>query len=210
MRIRWHGHACFEVSDELTIVIDPHDGRSLGIKPPSVRADIVLVTHEHFDHNAVKSVLKPTTRIVKGPGRHQRHEIVFVGIPSCHDDVKGASRGENTIFRFTYGGITFCHLGDLGEELDDVRLRRIGRVDILFIPTGGRFTIDAEGAWSLAERINPRVVVPMHYRIGGLNLPLDPLDVFLRHAENVVRVGNEIDIMGDELPIELETWIFSM
>jgi len=210
MRIIWFGHSCFEIRDDVSVVIDPHDGRSIGIHPPKAIADLVLVTHDHFDHNAVRMVNGPRTKVVSEPGRVTRHGVKVVGIPASHDDAGGEKRGPLTVFRFTLGDITFCHLGDIGEMLDARRIREIGPVDILFVPAGGRFTLEPEEAWRLATRISPRVIVPMHFRVGGISLPLQPVTTFLRHAEHVVDVGNEVDIVCEELPENVEVWVFSL
>ncbi|MCI0496681.1 MAG: MBL fold metallo-hydrolase [Thermoplasmata archaeon] len=210
MRIIWHGHSCFEVRDEISIVIDPHDGRSIGIRPPKATADLVLVTHDHFDHNAVRMVTGPGTKVVSEPGRVKRHGVRIVGIPAFHDGAAGERRGGITIFRFTVGDIDFCHLGDVGEPLDPPRLREIGAVDVLFVPAGGRFTLEPDEAWELATRIGPRVIVPMHFGVGGISLPLQPVSSFIRNADRVIDVGSEIDIVKEELPEEREVWVFSL
>jgi len=210
MRIIWHGHSCFEVKDEVSLVIDPHDGKSIGIRPPKAVADIVIVTHDHFDHNAVRVVQGPKTKVVTDPGRATRLGVRILGIPAFHDHVEGARRGAITIFKFVIDGITFCHLGDIGEMLGPERIRDLGKVDILFIPAGGRFTLEPEEAWELTRAISPKVVVPMHFRLGGISLPLKPVSAFTDLADIVVKVGNEIDIIDEELPDELETWVFGL
>ena len=209
-RIIWHGHSCFEVRDEVSIVVDPHDGRSIGIRPPKASADLVLVTHDHFDHNAIRVVAGPGTKVVSEPGRVKRQGVRVVGIPAFHDAVGGERRGKMVIYRFTVDDITFCHLGDIGEQLDPQKLREIGEVDVLFVPAGGRFTLEPAEAWDLATRIGPRVIVPMHFHVGGVSLPLQPVSVFLRKADRVVDVGSEVDIVKEELPGEREVWVFSL
>ena len=131
---------------------------------------------------------------------------------SFHDEEKGAKRGENIMFKFEMEGLKLCHLGDLGELLDEKQVSQIGEVDILFIPVGGTFTLDAEGAWKTIKEINPRVIVPMHFRVGGLSLSIAPVDGFLDIAdpELVVKVGNEIELTKDDLPEKQEVWVFSL
>ncbi|MCD6236350.1 MAG: MBL fold metallo-hydrolase [Thermoplasmata archaeon] len=211
LQIRWHGHACFEVTNDLTVVTDPHDGRSIGIPTPSVKGDIILVSHDHYDHNSTKTVEKEGSTIVRGLGKRKIKNVEIEGIPSYHDEVKGKKRGENTIFKFTVDGIKFCHLGDLGHVPDDELVNKIGDVDVLFIPVGGTFTLDANGAWITANKINPRIVIPMHYKIQGLSLPISDVNPFLaKNKYRVVHVGNEIDIEKDELPKEGEIWVFTL
>lgn len=180
--IKWHGHACFEIisSKGIRIVIDPHDGKSLGIKPPEAQADIVLITHEHFDHNAFSIVAKPSAQVFSMyEGRTAVNDIEILGVRTYHDRERGRRRGHNVIYRITVDGIVFLHLGDLGHELDDSYTGKLGHIDIVMIPVGGTFTIDSSGAWKTIEVIKPKIVIPMHYWIRGLNLPLRPVDDFI-------------------------------
>ncbi len=212
IKIRWHGHSCFEISDSVTVVTDPHDGSSIGIKPPNVKADIVLVTHDHYDHNKVKVVEKEGTRVIRG-GNETIGGIEVESFKAYHDKEKGAKRGEITMFKFTVDGITFCHVGDLGHVIDDETAEKIGHVDILFIPVGGTFTIDADEAIEVCKKINPKVVVPMHYKIGGLSLPIERVEPFLENARKnceIRHVANEIEIEKDDLPEETEVWVFTL
>lgn len=212
MKIRWHGHACFEISDGKTIVTDPHDGKSIGIAPPVVKADIVLVSHNHFDHNCTRIVKGENIKVVSSPGNKKIGEAQITGIPSYHDEVKGAKRGENIIFKFVLDNITFCHLGDLGHVPDDEIIEKIGVVDVLFVPVGGTFTINGEKAYSVVQKIRPKIAVPMHYRVGGLSLSIQGSEGFLKKAKrvNVNRVGNEMDFEKEDLPDETEIWSFSL
>jgi len=192
-------------------VTDPHDGKSIGIPAPSVHGDVILVSHDHYDHNSVKSVEKDGSKVVTDERKRTIANIDIKGIPSFHDEVGGAKRGDNIIYKFVIDGITFCHLGDLGHELDDDAVNQIGDVDILFIPIGGTFTIDADQAWKTIERIQPKIVVPMHYKIGGLSLSITGIDPFLaKNKFKVLRVGNEIDIEKEDLPAEPEIWTFTL
>ncbi len=212
IKVRWHGHACFEVSDNLTIVTDPHDGSSIGIPSPYVRADIVLVSHEHYDHNKVKSVEKEGMVVLRD-GNRSIDGIEIDSLKEYHDKEQGKKRGEITIFKFTVDGITFCHLSDLGRVIDDDMAKRIGNVDILFIPVGGIFTIDGNEAIEVCKKIKPKVVVPMHYKVGGLSLPIERVDSFLSNAReyyDIRHVANEIEIERDDLPEESEVWVFTL
>jgi L-ascorbate metabolism protein UlaG (beta-lactamase superfamily) len=211
LQIRWFGHACFEVTDDVSIVTDPHDGRSIGIPTPTVKGSIILISHDHYDHNSAKTVEKEDSIVVKDLGKREVKNVEIEGILSYHDEVNGRKRGENTIFKFKIDGIKFCHLGDLGHEPDDELLEKIGEIDVLFVPVGGTFTIDAEGAWTTTNKINPRIAIPMHYKIQGLSLPISDVNPFLaKNKFRVVHVGNEIDIERDELPKEREIWVFTL
>lgn len=211
LQIRWHGHACFEVTNNVTIVTDPHDGKSIGVPTPHVQGDIILVSHDHYDHNSVKTVEKPDSKVIRELEKQTVRNVDIQGLPSFHDEHHGEKRGENIMFKFTVDGVTFCHLGDLGHDLDDDMIDAIGDVDILFIPVGGTFTIDAEGAWKIIKKINPRITIPMHFKIGGLSLPITTVDPFLEKTTmKQVRVGNEIDIEKEDLPKEPEIWTFTL
>ncbi len=210
MRIIWHGHACFEISDGVVVVTDPHDGKSIGIRPPKVRGDLILVSHDHFDHNSVRIVKKEDSKVVTEDGTMNVLGIPIKGLMADHDEHDGEKRGKIVIYRFTVDGITFCHLGDLGSSLEDEDIQELGDIDVLFIPVGDVFTIGAEGAWDLVERLDPKVVVPMHYRTGGLTLSIKPLEPFLANAREVKRVGKEVDIIHEELPTEREVWVFDL
>lgn len=212
MKIRWYGHACFEISDRITIVTDPHDGKSLGIKPPVVKADLVLVSHDHFDHNCTRIVKAKDLEIVKELGSRRIKGVEINGIKTYHDDSLGEKRGGNIVFTFALNDISFCHLGDLGHRLDEKKAKEIGKVDVIFIPVGGTFTISGREAWEVIRMLKPRVIVPMHYRIAGLSIPISPLESFLENAGSVPinRVGNEIDFESEDLPDESEIWVFTL
>jgi len=213
MRIRWHGHACFEISDGVTVVTDPHDGKSIGIPPPRVKADVVLVSHNHFDHNSVRSVKGQNTRVFDKAGRFAEGALEIAGVPSFHDDVGGQKRGGMVLFSFRMDGIRLCHLGDLGSTLGEKELSELGEVDVLFVPVGDIFTIDATRAWEVIRSVNPLVAIPMHYRTGGLSLSIKTVDPFLAGADDrveVVNVGNEMVFDREDLPESLSVWVFSL
>lgn len=211
MRIVWHGHSCFQIGGSQTLVIDPHDGKSIGLKTPSVKADIVLITHDHFDHNCVR-VVKGDFTTLREPGRREVKGIWVEGMPVFHDEQQGAKRGKVTLFKFQMDGISFCHCGDLGHMLSDEQLKEIGKVDVLFVPVGGVFTIDGGQARDLIRAIRPKVAVPMHFRFQGLSLSIQTLEPFLEGIpeRKVLRVGNEIEFEKEELPKSTEYWVFSL
>ena len=211
LQIRWHGHACFEITNETTLVTDPHDGKSIGIPAPSVIGDIILVSHDHYYHNSVKSVEKDSSKVISDERGRNISDIEIRGVESFHDEEQGAKRGKNIMYNFTIDGIKFCHLGDLGHDLDGESVQKIGEVDILFVPIGGTFTVDDKQAWNVVNKIRPKIIIPMHYKIGGLSLPISGLDPFLAQAKHkVIHVGNEIDIEKEDLPTESEIWTFTL
>ncbi|MGD9963043.1 MAG: MBL fold metallo-hydrolase [Thermoplasmata archaeon] len=212
MRIRWHGHSCFEVAGSVQVVTDPHDGKSLGIAPPRTKGDLVLVSHDHFDHNCSRLVKKQDASVLSAPVMTVEQGVRVEGIEACHDDAGGAKRGKIVMFRFELDGMSFCHLGDLGHELDDEAVERIAPVDFLFVPVGDVFTIGPAAAKRTVERIAPKVAIPMHYRTQGLSLSIKPVQDFLALCEDdqVVKVGNEVDFSPEDLPQSgTEVWLFS-
>jgi L-ascorbate metabolism protein UlaG (beta-lactamase superfamily) len=211
LQIRWHGHSCFEITNRVTLVTDPHDGKSIGIHAPSVTGDIILVSHDHYDHNSVKSVEKEDCKIITDTRKRNITNVEIKGIESFHDECRGEKRGSNIIYKFTMEDITFCHMGDLGHDLDEDTVQKIGDVDILFIPIGGTFTLDAKQAWRIIKKVKPRIAVPMHYKIGGLSLPITGIEPFLEESKyEILKVGNEIDIEKEDLPEEPEVWTFTL
>ena len=188
MRIHWYGQSAFLLSGDHTVLIDPFGDMSAaaarGIEfnyPPVARvtADLLLVTHEHGDHNAVGGVDGDPVTIRSTAGRFESPVGEVVAIASEHDDFAGTVRGPNTIFRFELDGVRCCHLGDFGQRaLRPEQREAIGEVDVLFIPVGGGPTIGGEGAADVVRAIAPRAVVPMHYRTPAVNF-LEPPDEFI-------------------------------
>ena len=211
MRIRWHGHACFEFGDSnLTVVVDPHDGRSIGIKPPVVSADIVLMSHNHYDHNAVRAVRGNHTDVMARNGIFDVKGLTIEGLPTFHDYSGGSELGPNTMYLFEMEGMRVCHCGDLGCIPDDDIISRIRGVDFLFIPTGEGCTLSMDDVRRFIELVNPTIIIPMSYRVGGLTLPLSTIDDFLEiiPEEAVDYIGNEIDVYKDDLSEIKECWVF--
>lgn len=211
MRMRWHGHACFEFENgEHTVVIDPHDGRSLGIKPPAASADIVLMTHEHYDHRAAWIINGNHEDVMAREGRFSVKGLEVEGFRTFHDTTGGSERGMNTVYLFEMDGLRICHCGDLGCIPGDDIISRIKGVDILMVPTGEVFTMEMGDVRRFIELVNPTITVPMHYRVGGLTLPISTIDEFLEiiPEEYVDYIGNEIDVTPDDLTEMKECWIF--
>jgi len=201
--IKWFGHSCFLISldDGVRIVTDPFD-QSVGYPIPDVSADVVVVSHDHFDHNCVSAV-KGNPEVVKGKGEKEAKDVNFCGVGAFHDEKGGTLRGENTIFVWELGGIKFAHVGDLGTELSQDQITQMGPVEVLFVPTGGYYTIDARTADKVVSSLNPRMVIPMHYKtpVMGPNFPIAGVDEFLKGKENVVKVGKKtVSFTKETLP----------
>lgn len=191
MKVTWLGHSCFLLQGEegITILLDPFFEDSVGYPLPKLKADMVMISHDHTDHNNVDAA-GSNSQVIFGPGEYSRLGLEIRGIRSFHDQKKGRLRGENTIFCFELEGIRICHLGDLGHILSPSQISEIGPVDLLFLPVGGRYTIDSEGADEVMRQIHPALVVPMHYRTGKLGFKLDGVDEFLKGKKEVSR--NEV------------------
>ena len=208
MNIRFLGHACFLVtaSSGTRIVFDPYEpggfNGAIGYGPIQEPADIVVVTHDHGDHNFVAGV-PGGPQVVKGPGVHSAAIILFRGIATKHDPSGGSQRGDNTVFCAEIDDVKLCHLGDLGHVLTPAQVDEIGAADVLLCPVGGTFTIDAQGATQVVAALKPRITIPMHFKTAKTALPLAPLDDFVRGKKNVKRENaSEITVTRETLPQE--------
>lgn len=180
MVITWYGQSCFKIQSGDTVVFTDPFSKEIGLTPPRGQANIVTISHQHYDHNNVES-LSGEALIVDGPGEYESKGVNVKGIFSYHDNQEGKGRGINTIYAIEMEGIKICHLGDLGQKkLTDEQLEGLGEIDILMIPVGGTFTIDGEEAADIINQIEPRLIIPMHYKIPGLALKLETADTFLK------------------------------
>jgi L-ascorbate metabolism protein UlaG (beta-lactamase superfamily) len=189
MRIQWYGQSAFLITGEQRVFIDPFGAmgelaaaRGMQFDYPTIEgvdADLLLVTHEHMDHNGVEAIGGSPATLRSTAGTHESPVGEVIGIASEHDDVAGTQRGPNTIYCFSFGGLRFCHFGDFGQAaLRPEQLNAIGEVDVLFLPVGDGPTVGGEAAAAIVRALRPRLVVPMHYRTDAINF-LDPPDAFL-------------------------------
>jgi L-ascorbate metabolism protein UlaG (beta-lactamase superfamily) len=209
MHVEWYGQSAFKLrAGDRTVFIDPFgDMSGLGSRglefnyPPieGVEADLLLITHDHRDHNAVEAV-GGDPRVVRLAGTHDD----VLGVASEHDDEAGTKRGPNTIFAFTLDGVRVAHFGDFGQAtLRDEQAAALGTVDLVIVPVGGGPTIGAEQAAEIAGRVQARWIVPMHYRTARINF-LDPVDGFASRFEHVARLDTprfELDELPGERPL---------
>ncbi len=208
MKIKWLGHASFLITSEegLKIITDPYSvGGGINYGKIQETADIVVVSHDHPDHGNVAAV-KGKPEVVSTLGSRRVKGIEFKGIASYHDEAKGRQRGPNIIFCFTVDGVRICYLADLGHQLDASQITEIGGVDILLIPVGGFYTIDAKGAAKVCEQLSPKVVIPMHYKTAKCDYPISGVDDFLKGRKNVRRLDvAEVEFKKEQLPSATET-----
>lgn len=168
MEITYLGHSSFRLKGKTaTVITDPYD-KSVGFNFPKVSADMVTISHEHSDHNQ-GSLVDGVKKVINGPGEYEISGVSIIGMSTFHDDKKGEERGENTIYIYEIDGVRLCHLGDLGHKLSDKKIEKVGSLDVLFIPVGGVLTIDSKKAAQLASDMEPRFIVPMHYKTKGLD-----------------------------------------
>jgi len=201
MKIKYLGHATFIITSDtgIKIITDPYEtGGEFSYGEIEESADIVLVSHDHFDHSNV-AVVGGNPEVVRGTKKIKG--IEFKGIATYHDDAGGRLRGKNTIFCFEVDGIKVCHLGDLGHQLSAQQVVELGKVDILLIPVGGFYTIDAKAASQVCDKLTPKVIIPMHYKTDKCGLPIASVDEFLRGKKEVSRLdASQAEFKQAELP----------
>ncbi len=169
MEITFLGHSSFRLKGKTAAVVtDPFDPEMVGLKFPRVVADIVTISHHHEDHNRAELV-KGVKRVVSGPGEYEIMDVSIIGIATFHDEKKGGKRGKNTVYIYEIDGLRLAHLGDLGHKLPEKILERIGDIDLLMVPVGGEYTIGPTEAVEIARAIEPKIIIPMHYQMPGLN-----------------------------------------
>jgi len=206
MKIKWYGHAAFQlISDKgIKIIIDPYEpgayNGALSYAKITDEADIVLTSHDHADHNYIKSIPGKYTHINKA-GEHDAYGIKIKGIPTFHDNSSGKERGNNLIFVINADGLSVVHAGDIGHALDADALKNIGKPDILLLPVGGFFTIDVGEAVKMMSELKPAITIPMHYKTDKCNFPIVPVEKFTKNQFGVhVLEKAEIEITKDSLP----------
>ncbi len=205
MIITWLGQACFKMQnkigpDGITVVTDPFD-KTIGLKPPNFEADIVTVSHDHHDHNNVKA-LRGRPYVIDSAGEYEIKGVFIEGVESYHDDKHGSARGGNIIYRIDMDNISVTHLGDLGHALDNKQLEKLAGTDILLIPVGGKYTIDAKKAMEVVSQIEPRIVIPMHYKIKGLKIDIAGVDKFIKEIGVKPTYEERLKISKRDLPAE--------
>lgn len=214
MKIRYNGHASFTITsaDGTVLVTDPYDPKgydgALQYAAVNDLADAAVVSHDHADHNYVEG-LAGSPRIIRGTDNVK--DIEIKGIETFHDESEGSERGTNVIFVMNIDGIRICFCGDLGHQLTDEQVAAAGNIDILLVPVGGFFTLDAEGAARLVEVLRPGIVIPMHYKTSKCGFPIADAEPFLDLMKDVKKLDkSEIEISADLLPeTGSTTWVLN-
>ena len=198
MKVRYLGHSCFEFTsnDGVKVITDPYVNVGYSL-PNGLEADILTLSHGHFDHNYAQAVA--CDNLITQAGTFIFNGVKIEGIKTFHDPKQGALRGENIVYKITMDGITVCHLGDIGEECSLALVKKIGKTDVLCIPIGGTYTVDAMGAKRYADMLAPNVIIPMHYKPkdGALDIANETPFLNLYEKKNITRIrGGEVQIDG--------------
>lgn len=208
MKIKWLGHSAFLItSDQGTrIITDPYQpGGAISYGGIDEAADVVTVSHGHSDHNYVAQI-KGNPQVLNAAGSAQAKSIEFLGTATFHDSTEGSQRGSNLVFCFTVDGVRVCHAGDLGHPLSAQQVQEIGPVDLLLVPVGGAYTVDAAGAAQICEQLKPKLVIPMHFKTDKLAFPIAGVDEFLKGRSSVRHANSsEVEIKAGQLPTATET-----
>ena len=190
MKLEWIGHACFLMTaqDGTAVITDPYD-ESVGIDMVPLQADLITMSHEHHDHNETSMIVgRPV--IAHGCEEAQAGSVTAKAVSSWHDDAQGAKRGSNAIRIFDIDGMKIVHMGDQGCMPDEEAIAAIADADVMMIPVGGTYTVDAQGAKAIIERAKPRCVIPMHVKTKRCPYPIERADNFLKamNAQNAAPV----------------------
>lgn len=207
MEISYLGHSCFKlVGKKISVLIDPFSPEKIGLKLSKQDADVVTVSHGHRDHDYVE-IMKDNYLLLNSPGEYEVKDSEIMGIESFHDEEKGEIRGHNTIFTFDIDGVKVAHLGDLGTELTSEQLDKMDGVDVLLIPVGGFYTIDPKTAIKVISQVEPKIVIPMHYK-DGISLSdvdkMSTLEDFLKEMSVEPVKQDKLKVTTKDLPQELE------
>lgn len=209
MEISWLGHSCFRIKgSQTTVITDPYSpglGYSLG--KPSAR--IVTVSHQHPGHAYVQGVAGEP-RLIMGPGEYEISGVLVIGLATFHDGNRGSERGKNTVYLIEVDEVSVCHLGDLGHMLTNEQVEELGSVDILMVPVGGVSTINAPVAAEVMRRLEPKVVIPMHYKTEALSWELEPVARFLKEVGvEQVTPQPKLPFTKSSLPLNSQVFLLS-
>ena len=206
MEISWLGHSCFKLKGrQATVITDPYSpdlGYSLG-KPA---AHIVTVSHQHPGHSCIQGI-GGEPRLVTGPGEYEINGILITGIATFHDRERGQSRGKNTVYLMEIDEVSVCHLGDLGHVLNDEQVEEIDDVDVLLVPVGGVSTINASVAAEIVRQVEPKAVIPMHYKTEAISRELESVDKFLKEI-GVKQIDSQPKLSFTRSSLPVSTQVF--
>jgi len=204
MDINWLGHSCFRIKSSQSIVITDPYSPELGYTLGKQSAAVVTISHQHPGHSYVAGI-SDNPRVIRGPGEYEVSNALVIGLATFHDKEEGKQRGKNTVYAIELDELSVCHLGDLGHALTAPQIEEIGNVDILLVPVGGVSTINATTAAEVVRQLEPRIVIPMHYKTPIVNKDLEPLDRFLKEMgvkDNTTRP--KLTVTRNNLPASMQ------
>jgi len=201
------GHSCFRIKGSQAVVITDPFPPDLGYSLGKPTADIVTVSHQHPSHSYTQGIAGEPKKI-QGPGEYEISGVLIIGVPTFHDSEGGRKRGKNTVYLMEIDGVPVCHLGDLGHVLSDEQVEEIGNVDVLLLPVGGVSTIDAVMAAEVIRQLEPKAVVPMHYKTPSISRELDPVEKFLKEmGMEQVESRPKLSLTKSNLPISTQVFL---
>jgi L-ascorbate metabolism protein UlaG (beta-lactamase superfamily) len=205
MLIQWYGHASFQIDTKAGKIITDPFNEELGYPMFPRNADVVTVSHQHWDHNHVETV-SGSPQIISAPGSYQWEGMTIQGFPAFHDKNSGKNRGSNIVYKIDAEDMTLLHLGDLGHSLSQKIVEEIGSVDILMIPVGGKFTVGAEEAYDIVTLLRPRIVIPMHFQTPHLSFRLAPVEEFTSKFEKILKLPR-LEVSLQDLPDDTQIMV---
>lgn len=208
MKIQYLGHSSFKITTSgVTIVTDPFDPAKVGLPYPKIQADLVLSSHDHFDHHYLEAITGEPF-VINAPGEYEVKGVKVRGFQTFHDDKGGVERGKNTVYLFEAENLSLCHLGDLGHLLDEKIVEEFEDLDVLFVPVGGFYTIGPSEASKIVSKLEPKIIIPMHYRTEGMSesfKDLQPVMTFLGEMGlEQAEPRSELTLSSKSLPPEPE------
>ena len=204
MEITWLGHSCFKFrGKQATVITDPYSP-NLGYSLGKQTASIVTVSHQHPGHSFTEGI-GGNPKLVTGPGEYEISNVLIIGVATFHDEDRGSKRGKNTVYLIEMDEIQICHLGDLGHVLTDEQVEELGSVDVLLLPVGGVSTINAPVATEIVRQLEPKIVIPMHYKTTVINRELEPVDRFLKEiGAHDISPQAKLTLTKSSLPISTQ------
>ena len=210
MDITWLGLSCFRIRGSQAVIVTDPFPPGIGYNLGKLTADIVTISHAHPSHSYDKGI-NGEHRLIKGPGEYEISGVLILGISTFHDSVKGQSRGKNTIYLMEIDGVNVLHLGDIGHVLGDEQVEEIGNVDVLLLPVGGVNTINAAMAAEIIRKLEPKLVVPMHYKTEKSSRDLEPVENFLKEmGQAQVEPRPKLSVSRSNLPLTTEVAILAV
>jgi L-ascorbate metabolism protein UlaG (beta-lactamase superfamily) len=209
VEITWLGHACFRIKGSQAVVITDPFPPDLGYSLGNQTANVITVSHDHPSHSYVQGI-KGEPRVVRRPGEYEIAGVLILGLSTYHDAVKGQTRGKNTIYLMEVDGMAVCHLGDIGHVLGDDAIEEMGNVDILLLPVGGGSTVGPSMAAEIIRKVEPKVVIPMHYKTPSIKRDLEPVENFLKEmGAAAVEPRSKLNISKSNLPISTQVYVLT-